>query len=287
MTTVTPFHGDGMVDDQRVKHQARQLVEQGIDVIVPCGNTGEFASLSIDEAKGVVSGVTESVGGNAIVVAGVGWSGTIAADLARHAKAVGADAVMVHHPTHTYINRLGLRRYYEQILDGADIDMVLYKRGPELTDSLILDLVRDPRVVGIKYAVNDPDAFANLISRSGGAEVAWLCGTAERWAPFFWLGGASGFSSGLANFAPKIALALLASLRAGNYERAMALRAQILAFEEFRQENNSANNVPAVKEAMAVLGLCERTVRNPLCELDENERVRVRDVIHSWNLRAV
>ena len=285
VTTVTPFHPDGAVDDRRITEHARFLVDRGIDVVVPCGNTGEFTSLAIHEAKQVTAGVTEAIGNRAVVVAGVGWSAPIAIDLARHAKEVGAQAIMVHHPTHTYINRLGLRRYYEQILDAVDIGMLLYKRGPDLTDALISDLVRDPRVLGVKYAVSDPSAFANLISDTKDAEVAWLCGTAERWAPFFWLAGANGFSSGLANFAPQVAISMLHALRANDYARAMTLRSQIVAFEELRQNKYSANNVPAVKEAMATLGLCGRTVRDPLCELDADEKLSVDQMVQTWNLR--
>jgi 4-hydroxy-tetrahydrodipicolinate synthase len=286
VTSVTAFQMDGSVDYGSVGENARFLVDRGIDVIVPCGNTGEFTSLDIDEAKKITSAVVEASGGGAAVVAGVGWSTPVAIQMARHAKDVGATAVMVHHPTHTYINRLGLRRYYERILDESGIGIVLYKRGPDLTDSLIADLVRDPRVVGVKYAVNDLNAFTNLVSRSHGTDTAWICGTAERAAPFFWLGGANGFSSGLANFAPELALLMLNALRAGDYSGAMQVRAKVATFEDLRQENDSANNVPAVKEAMAGVGLCTRLVREPLSELTDADKIRVQDIVRSWALEA-
>lgn len=284
VTNVTPFGADGSLDIPSLHDLAVFLVDAGIDVIVPGGNTGEFTSLGIDEAKLVTSTVAKAVGSAAIVVAGVGWSAPIAIDLARHARDAGAHAVMVHHPAHTYINRVGLRRYYEQILDATDLGMVLYKRGPELTDDLIAELVRDPRVIAVKYAVNDLNAFCNLVSSTTRSDVAWLCGTAERWAPFFWLAGAAGFSSGLANFAPELALSMLEALRGGDYSRAMALRGKVAAFEDLRQGNNSANNVPAVKEAMSLLGLCQRTVRDPLCELDDGDRPAVSALIRSLSL---
>jgi 4-hydroxy-tetrahydrodipicolinate synthase len=286
VTTVTPFDRDGSIDYGCVADNARFLVDHGVEVIVPCGNTGEFTSLSLDEAKRVTSTVTEATQGRAIVVAGAGWSAPMAIELARHAQSVGAHAVMVHHPAHTYINRGGLRSYYLKIMDSIDIGVVLYKRGPELTDGVISELVRDSRVVGVKYAVTDVNAFANLVSDSAGTNIAWLCGSAERWAPFFWLAGASGFSSGLGNFAPGIALSLLEALRERDFTRAMALRTQIVSFEQLRQERDNANNVPAVKEAMAVLGLCGRTVRDPLCELSDDEKRRVLETVQAWNLRT-
>lgn len=285
VTTVTPFNAAGEVDYAACAAHARFLVEQGISVLTPCGNTGEFSSLSIEEAKRVVATVAEAVGGRAVVIAGVGWSSRIAADLAQAAKAAGADCVMVHHPVHTYIDREGLVGYYQRIMDAADIGVVLYKRGPALTDQLIADLVEEDQVLGVKYAVNDLDAFTELVASST-AEVAWICGTAEPWAPFFHLAGAAGFTSGLANFAPKKALALHAALRAGDYAGAMAIRAEISRFEQLRQGRHSGNNVPAVKEAMAQLGLCAAAVRDPLLELDQAGRAVVREAVEPWRLQA-
>jgi len=114
--------------------------------------------------------------------------------------------------------------------------------------------------------------------------VAWLCGTAERWAPFFHLAGAVGCSSGLANFAPAESLALFAALEAGEWDHAMEIRARLLPFEELRQGRHTGNNVPAVKEAMQMLGLCEASVRDPLIELDPATAQQVRAIVSEWNL---
>src|SRR5207244_647901 len=104
-------------------------------------------------------------------------------------------------------------------------------RGQELTDELIGELATSEKVIGVKYAVNDLNAFANLVHGST-REVAWLCGTAERWAPFFHLAGAVGFSSGLANFAPAESIAMFDALAGGDWARAMEIRAKLTPFEE-------------------------------------------------------
>ncbi len=283
VTTVTPFEADGGIDYGRVGANAEFLVESGIAVLVPCGNTGEFSSLGLDECNRVTAATVEAVGGRAVVIAGIGWSLPMAIELAKHASESGADGVMAHHPVHTYIDREGLRRYYEGLIEALDIGLVLYKRGPELTDELVGALAESEKVVGVKYAVNDLNAFANLVHDSTG-DVAWLCGTAERWAPFFHLAGAVGFSSGLANFAPGESLALFEALEAGEWERAMELRARLVPFEEIRQARFSGNNVPAVKEAMRRLGLCEAYVRDPLLELDPATAQRVGEIVAEWNL---
>lgn len=284
VTNVTPLQENGDVDHTQLAYHSSFLVEQGVSVIAPCGNTGEFTSLSLDEAKAVTATVTEAVGdGDTTVIAGIGWSLPMAIELGRHAQEVGADGVLVHHPMHTYIDRDGLQAYYERIIEALDIGVVLYKRGPELTDALIRELVQDEQVVGVKYAVNDVNAFANLVQESSAA-VTWMCGTAERWAPFFAVGGAQAFSSGLANFAPEKALHLYEALAVGDYDKAMTLREDLVEFEEIRQLRYNGNNVPTVKYAMKLLGLCGSTVRDPLLDLDAEGAAAVRRIIEAWGL---
>jgi 4-hydroxy-tetrahydrodipicolinate synthase len=281
VTNVTPFTENGSVDVAATEKHATFLVDNGIKIVVPGGNTGEFTSLSTAESKEVTSAVARAVGDRALVLAGVGWSAPNAVEQAEHAQSVGAQAVMVHHPVHTYIHREGLRRYYERIIESTDIGIVLYKRGPELTDALIAELVQHERVVGVKYAMNDVNAFTNLVDGST-AEVTWLCGTAERWAPYFQLGGAVGFTSGLANFAPKEALALFDALNADNWAEAMRIRRRLTGFEELRQGYHSGNNVPAVKEAMRLLGLDTGVLRDPLVPLTSADQEVVRRTLVEW-----
>lgn len=284
VTNVTPFAEDGEVDEEALTGHVRFLVEAGITCLVPGGNTGEFSSLSPEEAARVVELTVEAAGGAAVVVGGVGWSSPLAAEMARAAEAAGADAVMVHHPVHTYLDGAGLRASYERIAAATSLGLVLYKRGPELSDELIAELVGEEWVVGVKYAVNDLSRFADLVAKHA-EDAAWICGTAERWAPFFHLAGAKGFTSGLANFAPGISLGLLEALRRGDYRTAMDVRALVAPFEELRSSRPfNANNVPAVKEAMALLGLCRPDVRDPLVRLSESERRFLRELVGHWPL---
>jgi 4-hydroxy-tetrahydrodipicolinate synthase len=286
VTTVTPFDEHGSVQYDQLLAHCEYLLENGVEALIPCGNTGEFTSLSLDEADKVTAATVAAVGGRATVIAGIGGSTSIAIDLARAAEQAGADAVMVHHPVHTYIDRLGLLRYYERIVDAVEIGVVLYKRGPELTDDVIATLVQGERVIGVKYAVNDVNAFANLVQACD-ADVTWICGTAERWAPFFFLAGATSFSSGLGNFAPRKSMELFRLLESGRYVEAMAARNDVVVFEELRQGNHGANNVPAVKAAMSVLGLCSDMVREPLVSLDDDGRVVVGECVEAWGTRPL
>lgn len=286
VTTVTPFDGSGKVRYDEIANHCEYLVANGMQTVIPCGNTGEFSSLSTEEAKLVTAATAKAVDGRAVVIAGIGGPTATAVELGLAAQEAGAGAVMIHHPTHTYIDRRGLARYYERIVEALDVAVVLYKRGPELEDALIEMLVEDDRVIGVKYAVNDLNAFANLVESSSG-DVTWICGTAERWAPFFFLAGATAFSSGLANFAPRKTLELLALLEASDYEEAMRMRSDFVPFEEIRQVDHSAYNVPAVKSAMSFLGLCSPSVREPLRVLEDPELAIVRGCVDAWGTKPI
>lgn len=283
VTTVTPFDHQDDVDLGAVARQAEALADAGIGVLVPGGNTGEFASLTPTEVTDVVEHTVAAVGDRCTVVAGVGWSSRMAAEAARRAQDVGAHAIMIHHPTHTYIHPDGIGAYYERIIAAVDLGVVLYKRGPELPDRVVAELARHDRVVGVKYAVNDCDAFARL-SSTVGEHATLLCGTAERWAPFFALAGAAGFTSGLANVRPDLALQLRDRLRDGAMAEAMALRARVAPFEDLRQRHGSGNNVPVVKEALRWLGRDTGRVRDPLVPLSPPDRNELETILRAWGM---
>ena len=286
VTTVTHFDVDGSVNHQRGESHAAYLVDQGIDALTPCGNTGEFWSLSMAEAKENISSVARGAAKRATVIAGVGGSVPDAVDLAKHAERAGADAIMIHEPVHTYVHPAGVMTYYRRIIDAVGVGVVLYKRGPRLTNEIIAELADIDQVVAVKYAVNDLNSFANLVSRVG-SRIVWICGTAERWAPFYHLAGAGGFTSGLANFAPRLALQLLQSLRANDPTSSMALRREMTPFEQIRDGWNGGNNIPAVKEAMEVLGWGPGVVREPLCPLQAEDRRSVDSVVAEWIERGL
>lgn len=284
VTNVTLFADDGAVNLDAIAEHVRFMVDAGIGTVIPCGNTGEFTSLSLDEAKQVVATTVTAANGRAAVVAGIGWSLPTAIELANAADEAGAHAVMVHHPVHTYIDRRGLRAYYERLIEATNLPVIMYKRGPELTDELLREMVAHERVIAVKYAVNDVHGFSRLAGDTA-SDVVWMCGTAERWAPFFHLAGATSFSSGLANVAPPQALALCAALDEGDYTTAMQIRKPLVPFEDLREQDFGAKNVPAVKEAMRQLGLCSSArVREPLCELSDEDAKLISEVLGTWQL---
>lgn len=282
---VTPFRDDGEVDEHALGGIVRRVVDAGIGVVVACGNTGEQASLSAEEADRVIARTLESAGAASVIV-GVGGDLRTATALARRAITLGAAGVMVHFPTDPYLSDDGLVRYYGELATATEGAVIPYVRGQGLSNPVLDALVERENVVAVKYAVPDLLAFAAFADRYGNTLVP-ICGLAELWAPAFWLVGARGFTSGLVNALPRLSVALLEALTAGEYERAMALWRSAEPFERLRARHASGNNVPVVKETMQILGLlANSSVRPPLSPLGADDRAELETIVRSLVVEA-
>lgn len=281
-TTPTPFTEDGAsVKYDEVERHVEWLESAGADVFVPCGNTGEYYSLTDEERIGVVGRTVDATGSDATVLGGVGGSLEHAKELADAYAEAGADALLVMDLDHTYRHTEGMKAYYRRLAEATDLGLVLYKRSGALSLDVVSAVAPIENVVGLKFAVNDVEAFSRAVDRFS-EELVLTTGIAERFAPAFALEGASGFTTGIGSFAPHASLALMAAIREANWDRAREIRDVIRPFERLREgtgPNNdlsAANNVPAVKYAMELAGLYGGPVRPPIVDLSEEDRERAR-----------
>jgi 4-hydroxy-tetrahydrodipicolinate synthase len=281
---VTPFVPEGGVDWDSHAALIARSVEHGVEVLTPNGNTGEYYALTEAEARRAVESAVAAAGGRAEVMAGIGLGVDSAMAAARHAREAGAGSVMVHQPVHPYRSAEGWVAYHRQIAAAVpELGVVLYVRDRRITGAELRELGdRCPNVVGVKYAVPDPVRFATVARDAGLGRFAWICGLAEPYAPAYWAMGATGFTSGLVNVAPRLSAAMLAALRAGDFAAAMTAWESIRTFEELRADDDSADNVSVVKEAMAQLGLAARDVRPPCRALPGDRRDQVAELIARW-----
>lgn len=285
---VTPFTADGAVDYAGYRRLIERIVASGLSAITINGNASEYYSLTPDEARRLLDETLDVVAGRAVVLTGVGQDALSAGQAARYAQQAGAQGIMIHQPVHPFRSLEGWVAYHQQVAEAApELAVVPYLRDAGINAATLTALLDAcPNVAAVKYAVNDPLQFSTLLADVGADRLAWICGVAELWAPFFWAGGAQGFTSGLANVLPEIALDMLHSLQAG--DAAGARRAWSLArpFEALRARRSSANNVSVIKEALAQLGVCERTVRPPITELPPAERAEVTTILSTWGVAA-
>ena len=281
---VTPFHEDGSVDWDTHAALVRRLVEHGVEVVTPNGNTGEFYTLGPAEQRRALESTVAAVDGRAEVMAGVGLDVAGAVSAALDARAAGAGSLMVHQPVHPYRSAEGWIAYHRAIADAVpELGVVLYVRDPRIDGGQIAALADlSPNVIGVKYAVPDPVRFASVARDAGLRRFAWIAGLAELSAPGYWAVGATGFTSGLVNVVPRLSVALLEALRGGDFAAAMRLWESARVFEELRAADASADNVSVVKEALRQLGLSGATVRPPSRALPADIRDRISGLTAQW-----
>lgn len=283
---VTPFAADGTIDTAAHRALLRRLLDGGVRILTPNGNTGEFYALTPDERRSVTELTIEEAGGRATILVGVGHDVPTAVAAAEHARDAGAEMVMVHQPVHPYVSQDGWIDYHRAIAEAVPgLGVVPYIRNPQLDGERLATLADHcPNVIGVKYAVPDAARFAAFARDAGLERFVWIAGLAELYAPSYFSAGATGFTSGLVNVAPGVSLAMLEALRAGDHPAAMKVWERIRRFEELRAEQQSANNVTVVKEALASLGLCGRDVRPPSRMLPEAQRAEVADQVAGWSI---
>jgi 4-hydroxy-tetrahydrodipicolinate synthase len=286
---VTPLYADGNPDWDTYATLTRRLIDGGITVITPNGNTGEFYALSHAEARRAVETAAEASRGQGQgteMLAGVGHDIATAVEAARHAQDHGARMIMIHQPVHPYVSPEGWVDYHADIANVVpDLGVVLYLRTERITGAHIAKLAdRAPNVVGVKYGVRDATKFAAVARDAGIDRFTWLAGAAELTAPAYWACGAQGFTSGLANVTPALPLAMLDALRGNDFGAAMKVWEKARRFEELRLADGSADNVSVVKEALAQLGLCRADVRPPSRPLPDDVKDEIRVILTSWGL---
>jgi 4-hydroxy-tetrahydrodipicolinate synthase len=286
---VTPLHADGSPDWDTYAALTGRLIDGGITVITPNGNTGEFYALSATEAQRafeVAAEVVRARDRGTVLLAGVGHDIGTAVEAARHARQHGAQMIMIHQPVHPYVSAQGWIDYHAAIADAVpDLGVVLYIRDERRTGAHIAALAdRAPNVIGVKYGVRDATKFAAVARDAGIDRFTWLAGAAELVAPAFWAVGAHAFTSGLANVSPQLALSMLDALRANDFGAAMKVWESVRRFEDLRAADSSADNVSVVKEALAQLGLCRADVRPPSRPLPEPIKKEITGILQSWGM---
>lgn len=222
---VTPFR-DGQVDEAAFRRLVDWQIQEGSSALVPCGTTGESATLSYDEHYRVIALCIEEAAGRVPVIAGCGSNDTATA--VRHmafAKAEGAAAALVVAPYYNRPNQDGLYAHFAHLADKCDLPIILYNvPGRTVTDLLpetVARLAEIPSVVGIKDASGN---LARVTSHrlSCGTDFAQLSGNDDMALAFNAAGGV-GCISVTANVAPKLCAALQAACLAGDYELARTI----------------------------------------------------------------
>ena len=279
----TPFSADGReVLSERLGALVARLAADGIRVFLPAAGTGEFHSLSSDEIIQCVRATRAAVDDSCTVIAPIGFGLEQAVATGKRALDAGADALLLMPVVHPYVGDEGFRDYFSAIADRLGIPLMTYKRGPAPSDKLLLELGRSGKLLGVKYAVNDLDAWSRFaMAAKELGNVGLYCGTAERWAPYFMLAGATGYTSGSGCVAPKTTLALHRALTEKQFDQAFKLLAALRPLEDFRAKDADSFNISAIKYAVSLCGTEFGPCRPPQRRLAAEEQAAIQRIVET------
>ena len=283
---VTPFTAAGAVDEARMAGLVERQIEGGVKLLVPCGTTGERATMNDEEGKRVIAATVKVAKGRARVVAGAGSNNTAhAIEQATAAKGLGADAVLIVAPYYNKPTQEGLVAHFRAVAEAVAPLPVMMYNVPGRTSSNIaaetaLKLASDvANIVAIKEASgNLSQIMAILGGRPAGFRV--FSGDDAVTLPLMAL-GADGVVSVVSNEVPDLMAKLVGLALAGRWDDARALHYRLLPLMEVNFIESSPG---PVKAAMAMLGLLEEQFRLPLVPIKDASRARVREVLRGLSL---
>jgi 4-hydroxy-tetrahydrodipicolinate synthase len=274
---VTPFTRDGAVDEPALRALIDWQIDEGIRFLVPCGSTGEAATLSPDEHRRVVEITVEQVAGRVPVIAGAGSNDTKKAiAFSREMKAAGATHLLHVSPMYNKPPQRGIIAHFLAIADAVDLPIVMYnvpgRTASNMEAETTLKLAENARLVAVKEASGDMAQIGRIIrDRPDGFSV--LSGDDALTVAIMAAGG-DGVISVTSNATPKLVAQLTESVRGGNMRQARDIETRLAdwtaaAFVE-------SNPLP-VKAALAMQGRIENVLRLPLVPLAEAHQSAVRD----------
>lgn len=278
---VTPFK-DGKIDEKRFKDLVEFQIANGTDGLVPCGCTGEAATLNIQEQKHLIKLAVETVGKRIPVVAGTGSNNTSEAiELTTYAKKAGCDGALVITPYYNKPTPEGQYRHYSEIAKAANLPIMLYnvpsRTGISLLPSTVARLSKVDNIVAIKEAAGSVQQVTDIIAL---CDITVMSGDDSMTLPFMSV-GATGVVSVVANVVPGKVHALTKSYLEGDEEEARRVHYEIMDLS--KAMFIETNPIP-VKTALSLMGKIEEEWRLPLCEMEKANKEKLKEVLKGYKL---
>ncbi|NNG45584.1 MAG: 4-hydroxy-tetrahydrodipicolinate synthase [Deltaproteobacteria bacterium] len=283
VATVTPFR-NGKLDRSALKKLVEFQIDSGTDGIVPCGTTGESATLSFEEHQSVIDTVLQAVDGRVPVIAGTGSNNTKeAVALTRYAKRAGASGALVITPYYNKPTQDGLCRHFRVVAESANIPIILYnvpgRTGVNMTAQTVAQLAEIPNIVGVKEASGNLSQVCDII-RMTPRKFCVLSGDDPLFFPMMAL-GARGVIAVTSNVAPRLMAELYDTYVIGEISRARDIHYRLWPL--FQALFLETNPIPA-KTALAMMKMIREEVRLPLSPMGDANRKALARVLSDMRL---
>ncbi len=280
---VTPFK-NGKVDEKSLGNLIDWHIKQGTNAIVPCGTTGESATLDYKEHFRVIKFTVEAVNKRVPVIAGTGANSTDETIIiTKEAKKSKADGALLVAPYYNKPTQEGLYRHYKAVAEAVKIPIVLYnvpgRTAVNMLPSTVARLAEIKNIVAIKEATGDMKQVSEVI-RLCGDRITVLSGDDFTTLPLMALGG-KGVISVSANVAPKLVSQMCSLWDNGRFDEARAIHYRL---EPLNASMFIETNPIPVKTALAMMGKIKEEFRLPLCEMASANREKLKKVLKDLKL---
>lgn len=276
---VTPMNHDGSLDLGALDALVDTQLAAGISGLVPCGTTGETATLSEDEQNAVIGRVVKRVAGKVPVIAGAGSNATnVTIANTKRVRDLGASHALIVAPYYNKPTQDGIIRHYSAVTNAVDIPIVAYnvpgRTASDIKAETVIELAKNPRIVAIKDATSDLDRVT-VTGRAVRDDFTQLSGE-DATACAFTLMGGHGVVSVISNVVPAEMVQMIGHAQRGEVAQARQMHAKLrdLTTALFWE----SNPIPA-KAALVLMGRMQNALRLPLVEMTEGNRNKLRDVL--------
>jgi 4-hydroxy-tetrahydrodipicolinate synthase len=281
---VTPFK-DGAVDEAALKALIEFQLREGIDGLVPCGSTGEAATLSYEEHERVMALTAKWVGGRVPVIPGTGSNSTKeTVELTEMAKKAGCDMALIVAPYYNKPTQEGMYRHFSKVAEEVDLPIVLYnmpgRTGVNMLPDLVARLAQVPNIVAIKEASGSVQQVAEIYRFTKGT-FPILSGDDNLFLPMMAV-GVTGVISVLSNIVPaKVKSLGQAFMVEKDFQKALSIHTELLPL--FSGIFVETNPIP-IKEVLHLAGMMESELRLPLTPLSDRNREFIKGLAKEYGL---
>jgi len=281
---VTPFDSQGKFVEETYRQLIDFQIENGTDVIVPCGTTGESATLDFDEHEYVIKVCIDQVNKRVPVIAGTGANNTAeAVHLSKNAKANGADGLLLVCPYYNKPSQEGIYQHYKKLAEEVALPQVLYnvpgRTGVNVTADTTIRLAEFSNIVAIKEASGDLTQVSQILSRAGD-KIDVISGDDFLTFPMMCC-GAKGVISVSANAIPKQVKDMVDAVQNGDYMMGRKLHLELL---EFHTAMFIESNPVPVKKTLELMGKLAAHVRLPLVDMNDATLEKLKSVLQKYKL---
>jgi 4-hydroxy-tetrahydrodipicolinate synthase len=281
---ITPFDEEGNFDEEKYRQLIEFQIENGTDVIVPCGTTGESATLNYEEHDRVIKSCIDQVNKRVPVLAGTGSNSTKEAiEISKHAKEIGTDGILLVAPYYNKPSQEGHYQHYKAIAENVALPQVLYnvpgRTGVNMTAATTIRLAEFKNIVAIKEASANLTQVSEIIAAAGD-KIDVISGDDFLTLPMMAC-GAKGCISVTANIMPQQVKEMIVAFNENRMDDARKLHLKLL---EVHQAMFLESNPVPVKTAAALMGFCAQKLRLPMVDMQQENLDKLKTVLRKHEL---